>query len=87
MDSNGNGAIKVNVIIIIIICPRQPRSQGSLVGDNCINLILFDVVRYFGQFLKRGSRDRNRDIQRYFSDPFMPNKGVPSHSPKVEDTT
>ena len=51
----------------------------------CINTMLFDVVRYFGQFWKRGSRDRNT-----FSVTFSfssSNKGVPSHSSKIKDTT
>ena len=44
-----------------------------------------DVVRYFGQFWKPGSRDRNTFSVTF---PFSSsNKGVPSHSPEIKDTT
>ena len=51
----------------------------------CIKTMLFDVVRYFGHFWKRGSWDRNTFSVTF---PFsISNKGVPSHYPEIKDTT
>ena len=70
-----------------LFCRQNARLQNHLFCSKFCrqNTILFDFVRYFGQFWKPGSRDCNT-----FSVTFAfstSNKGVPSHSPEIKDTT